>query len=193
MNSAPELVLLTPGSGGSADHQTLLDIEAIVVEQLGIDVVRYDFAYRRAGKKSPGRADRLIGELTEAVAEQAQARGIGTGSVVVGGRSMGGRVCSMAAAQGLDVAGLLLLSYPLHPPGKPDSLRVDHWAQIAAPALFISGDNDPFGRPPEFEEHLPSLGGPHKAVWLDGGAHDPKRKDHRGQISQEVVAWLSSL
>lgn len=192
MTDGVGLVLLTPGSGGSADHLTLIDLEQQLKARLGLEVVRYDFAYRRAGKKSPGRADRLVGELAEVVAQHAADRGIETGSVVIGGRSMGGRVCSMAVAEGLAAAGLLLLSYPLHPPGKPESTRVAHWPQIAVPSLFVSGDNDPFGRPDEFDREFPALAQAPAAVWLEGGAHDPKRKDQRVRIVDETVDWISS-
>lgn len=185
-------LFLTPGSGGSADHRTLLDLEAAAVD-VGVAVRRYDFEYRRAGKKSPGgTADRLIPELTDAIGEFAAELGVETSAVVAGGRSMGGRVCSMSAADGLELGGLLLLSYPLHPPGKPDRLRVEHWPRIAAPVCFISSDNDPFGRPAEFDEHIGELPGPVTTTWLDGGAHDPKRADHRSEIVAASMEWLGA-
>ena len=96
----------------------------------------------------------------------------------------------MAVAEGLDVHGLALLSYPLHPPGKPEKLRVEHWPQITAPCCFVSGDNDPFGRPDEFEAHLPELGGRAHTLWLDGGAHDPKKVAHRSKIVDEFDMWM---
>ncbi len=182
-------VFLTPGSGGLADHRTLIDLDEALGAR-GVAVRRYDFEYRRAGKKSPGRADRLIGELAAAVHDFADELGVATDQIVAGGRSMGGRVASMAAAEGLDLAGLVLLSYPLHPPGKPDKLRVDHWPELTAPCLFVSGDNDQFGRPEEFDAHLGSLAGPATTLWLDGGAHDPKRADHRAAIVGAVSDWL---
>lgn len=182
-------LFLTPGSGGLADHRTLLDLDEAMTAA-GVAVRRYDFEYRRQGKRSPGRADRLIGELRDAVTAFADELGVSTSAIVAGGRSMGGRVASMAAAEGLDLAGLLLLSYPLHPPGKPDRLRVDHWPSIAAPCLFISSDSDPFGVPAEFDEHLSLLLGDSETLWLQGGAHDPKRVDHRAAIVASVAEWM---
>lgn len=181
-------VLLTPGSGGSADHPTLVQLE----RELPVPVVRYDFAYRRAGKRSPGRADRLVGELDEAAHTAAHELGIGVDELVVGGRSMGGRVASMAVAEGLPAAGLVLLSYPLHPPGRPDRLRVEHWPRIEVPVLFVSGPNDPFGSPDELGEHLGGLGGEVTTCWLDGGGHDPKNAAQRAAIVSAVAAWVAA-
>ena len=75
--------------------------------------------------------------------------GVGTEDLVLGGRSFGGRMCSMAVAQGLPAAGLVLLSYPLHPPGRPDTLRIAHLPDIRVPVLAVSGTTDPFGSPDE--------------------------------------------
>lgn len=182
-------LMMTPGSGGSTDHPTFHQL----VGELDLPVVLYDFEYRRQGKRSPGRADRLIGELCEAAAACADDLGIDQDELVLGGRSMGGRVCSMAVAQGLPAAGLVLLSYPLHPPGKPDKLRVDHWPEITVPTLFVSGPNDPFGSDSEFAAHETTLAGPVTRVWLDSGNHDPKNAAQRSAIVEAVGSWISSL
>ena len=184
-------VLMTPGSGGSTDHPTLHQL----VDELDVPVVLYDFAYRRAGKRSPGRtvSDRLIGELGEAAASVAEELGIQPQELVLGGRSMGGRVCSMAVADGLACAGLALLSYPLHPPGKPEKLRVDHWPEIAVPCLFVSGRNDPFGSPDEFAQHLGFLGGSASSRWLSSGSHDPRNRVQRDEIVAAVREWIRHL
>jgi uncharacterized protein len=93
-------------------------------------------------------------------------------------------------AEGLPAAGLVLLSYPLHPPGKPGNLRIEHFEALAVPVLFVSGDRDPFGRPEEFDEHVAAIPGPVTQVWLKGG-HDPRNQD--GAIADAVVTWLTSL
>ncbi|MGB1506503.1 MAG: alpha/beta family hydrolase, partial [Acidimicrobiales bacterium] len=90
-------------------------------------------------------------------------------------RSFGGRSCSVAVAEGLPAAGLVLLSYPLHPPGKPTNLRVDHFDSIAVPTLFVSGDRDPFGTPDEFADNLVAIGGPTRLEWVAGN-HSPKAR-----------------
>ena len=88
--------------------------------------------------------------------------------ILLGGRSMGGRICSMAVADGLPAAGLVLISYPLHPPGRPDRLRIEHLPALEVPCLFVSGTRDAFGTPDELERHtaaIPGDGDPR----VDGG------------------------
>lgn len=184
----PEGLLLMPGAGGTSEHDTLKAIEAAVSP---LPTQRHDFAYRRAGKKAPPRAPKLIAELNEDLPTIASELGTTAGAMVVGGRSMGGRICSMAAAEGLEVAGLILLSYPLHPPGKPETLRVEHFPDIHVPCLFISGDNDPFGAPAEFAAHLGAIAGPVTSTFLEGGRHDPKNKTQVAQIVETITRWLS--
>src|SRR5690606_15547997 len=110
-------LLLYPGAGSSSDHPALVAIEAAVAPRR---CTRADFGYRIAGRKAPDRAPKLIEEV------RAEVLAHGT-AVVIGGRSMGGRICSMLAAADdapESIAGLALISYPLHPPGRPDKLRV---------------------------------------------------------------------
>ena len=96
----------------------------------------------------------------------------------------------MAVAQGRPAAGLVLLSYPLHPPGRPEVLRVDHFAEITVPCLFISGDRDPFATPAELEREVRAIGAPVEMV-IVSGAHDPRGQDER--IATEVRRWVRSL
>lgn len=186
----PEAMLLTPGAGGSSEHATL---QAIAQALSPMPVRRHDFGYRRAGKKAPPRAPKLVAELIEDLPALADELGVETGQLLIGGRSMGGRVCSMAVAEGLEVAGLVLLSYPLHPPGKPDTLRVGHFGAIDVPCLFISGDNDPFGSPDEFAAHLGEISGDVTSVFLAGGRHDPKNKAQVAEILDTTAAWVEKL
>ena len=97
----------------------------------------------------------------------------------------------MAVAEGMPAVGLVLLSYPLHPPKKPENLRTEHFDAIEVPCLFISGDRDPFGTPEEFEQHLPAIKGSVTTVWLEGEGHDPKKAD--AEIVGAVSGWLESL
>ena len=113
--------------------------------------------------------------------------GVKPARLVLGGRSYGGRMCSLAVAEGLPAAGLVLLSYPLHPPGKPDNLRTEHFPALALPCLFISGERDPFGSPAEFDEAVQAIPGPVTQVWLPGG-HDPRNQDEA--IAAAVKDWL---
>lgn len=131
---------------------------------------------------------RLIEAVNEAVAEAADTWAVSPKRLVVGGRSMGGRAASLAMADGLSVAGLLLLSYPLHPPGKPERLRIEHLDRLTKPVLLIQGRKDPFGTPEEFGEHLPTIPGPVTEHWVDGG-HDP-RPSRDDEIVSAVARWL---
>ena len=180
-------MLLAPGAGADRDHHTLVAVTEAVAPMPG---ARMDFPYRKAGKQGPGpgpgRGRRRGG------------RGRGAGGVgrhrparlVLGGRSFGGRMCSMAVAEGLPAAGLVLLSYPLHPPGKPEKLRTEHFPQLDVPCLFVSGEKDPFGHPDEFDEAVAAIPGPVTQVWLPGG-HDPRNADDA--IAAAVLAWLATI
>ena len=174
----PKGLFLTPGAGGSADHSSLRAIEAAV----DVPVIRHDFPYRREGRKAPDRAPKAIADIVEHVP--------GPGWVL-GGRSFGGRMCSMAVAEGLDAAGLVLISYPLHPPGKPQQLRTEHLPQLRVPCLFISGTKDAFGTPDELQAATSAIPGPVTHVWVEGKGHDLRGAD--GLVAQAVVTWLADL
>jgi predicted alpha/beta-hydrolase family hydrolase len=123
--------------------------------------------------------------------------------VVLGGRSMGGRMASMAAAgatgetkkgsepftEPLPVAGLVLISYPLHPPGKPERLRTEHLDRLRVPVLLICGDRDPFGSPEELAAAMAAVPGPVTTVTVPGAGHDLKGVDD--VIVRAVQDWLA--
>ncbi|GIG21408.1 alpha/beta hydrolase [Cellulomonas chitinilytica] len=179
-------VLLTPGASAGRDHRTLVALEEALAP---LPVRRVDFPNRRAGRRGPDRPDAAIACVVEEATAFAAELGVGTDRLVLGGRSFGGRMCSMAVAQGLPAAGLVLLSYPLHPPGRPDQLRVEHLPQVTVPALAVSGLRDPFGTPEELALHLGTIEGPLRLVTVTGD-HSP-RDD--GPVTSEVVAWVRSL
>ena len=181
-------LLLTHGAGGGPDQHTLLALEA----GLDLPVRRIEFPYRREGRRFPDRAPKLIATVVEAAEAFAADLDTTTAGLVLGGRSMGGRMCSMAVAEGLPAAGLVLLSYPLHPPGKPEKLRVEHFGGIGVPALFVLGDRDPFGTPEEFADHIGAIPGDVTILWLQGQRHDPKPAAD-SEIVAVVAAFLASL
>ncbi|OWY59499.1 dienelactone hydrolase, partial [cyanobacterium TDX16] len=137
--STPGGLLLAPGAGADRTSPTLVAID----EGVDLPVVRMDFPYRKEGRKAPDRAPKLIASVVEEAEAFCAAEGIEPASLVLGGRSMGGRMCSMAVAEGLPAAGLVLLSYPLHPPGKPEKLRIEHLPQLDLPVLLLAGTKDP--------------------------------------------------
>ena len=181
-------VLLTPGAGAGRDHPTLVAVEEALAP---LPVERIDFPYRREGRKAPDRAPKLIACIREEAEALAERAGVEPDRIVLGGRSMGGRMCSMAVAEGLPAAGLVLLSYPLHPPGKPEKLRVEHFGDLSVPCLFLSGDRDPFGKPDEISEHTASIPGAVTLSWLEGTGHDPKGRDEG--IAGTVATWLADI
>jgi predicted alpha/beta-hydrolase family hydrolase len=187
-STGPGALLLFPGAGSSASHPSLVAIEEAVAP---LPVARADFPYRREGRRAPDRAPKLLACVVEEAAALAERAHVAPERIVLGGRSMGGRMCSMAVADGLPAAGLVLIAYPLHPPGKPDRLRIEHLPRLAVPCLFVSGTRDPFGSPAELEEHTAVIPGPVTHVWVDGGRHDLKGAD--GDLAAIVSGWLRDL
>lgn len=182
------MLLLFPGAGSDASHRSLVTIEQWIAPH---PCRRVDFPYRRAGRKAPDRAPVLMAAVRDEIATVD-----GGEPIVLAGRSMGGRICSMVAA-GADglappprLAGLVLISYPLHPPGKPERLRVEHLPDVGVPTLFVSGDRDAFGSPDELREWTATM--PKKAkvrhVFVGGRGHDLKAADHT--IAGAVVDFL---
>jgi len=184
----PGGLLLTPGAGSGREHHTLVAIEDAVRP---LPVARVDFPYRKEGRRAPDRAPKLIASLVADAGDLATSIGADPRNLVLGGRSMGGRMCSMAVAEGLPAAGLVLLSYPLHPPTKPDRLRVEHLPAIEVPCLFVSGTRDPFGTPDELHEAAATISGPVTHHWIEGGRHDMKSADD--EICRAVTSWLATL
>ena len=181
-------LLLTPGAGATRDQRTLVALAK------GLDplpVARVDFPYRQAGRRMPDRAPVAVAHLVAEAAGLITAAGITADQLVLGGRSYGGRMCSMAVAEGLPAAGLVLLSYPLHPPGQPAKLRIEHFPQLTVPVLFISGTTDPFGTPAEFDRWVAEIPGRVTQVRLPGG-HDP-RPSCDALIIDTVREWLAGL
>ena len=186
---SPAGLLLFPGAGAGRDAPALVAIDRALADDL--PVVRADFPYRREGRRAPDRAPKLIACVRDEAARLAGEADADPAAVALGGRSMGGRMCSMAVAEGLPAAALVLIAYPLHPPGRPDRLRVDHFPDIAVPCLFVSGTRDPFGTPDEFAAHTGAIAGPVTHVWIDGGRHDLKGSD--AHVAATVRDWLLAL
>jgi len=183
-------LVLTPGAGAGRDQPALVAIdEALTAE--GVVVERVDFPYRLAGRRAPDRAPVLIGAVVDAAERLAATLGCPAPQVALGGRSMGGRMCSMAVAEGLDAAALVLVSYPLHPPGRPEKLRTDHFPSVTVPCLFVSGTRDAFGTPDELEAATDAIAGPVTHIWIDGGDHGLRAKD--GQVATAVREWVVAL
>ncbi len=188
--AVPAGLVLTPGAGAGSDQPSLVAIEEALAPA-GVRVERVDFPYRLAGKKAPDRPPVLLATVIEAADALATELGVDGAMIAVGGRSMGGRMCSMAVADGMAAAALVLVSYPLHPPGKPDRLRTEHFPSITVPCLFVSGTRDSFAKPAELEAATAAIPGPVTHVWLEGGDHGLRRKD--AEVAEHVRDWFLAL
>jgi uncharacterized protein len=196
-------ILLAPGAGGDLDGAGLRALADQLVS-LGCTVVRANLPYRQAGRRAP-RADRSVPGYLDVLAAAREAVG-DERPWVLGGKSYGGRVASMAVAEGATAAGLILYGYPLHPPGKPEKLRVDHWPDVHAPALFLQGDRDSFCDLSLMDRHV--LKFPRRATVrvVPGGDHSlhvTRAASPTGEASPpattiaslrgDLAAWLRSL
>ncbi len=179
-------LLLMPGAGADSSSPALIAVEKAVPKNFVVQ--RADFPYRLAGRKAPDRQPVLLESVANHLNEFAQQSRLPLDRIFIGGRSMGGRMCSIAAADGLKTAGLVLMSYPLHPPGKPDKLRVDHFPQIEVPTLFVSGTRDAFGAPAEIKKHVKAITTDVSCELIEGGDHGMAKYSDR--VAEIVAQWL---
>lgn len=176
-------VLLAPGASATRNHPSLVAIDAALAAA-GVAVERIDLPASRPGPK-------VLTAITDAAAALAGRAGVAGDRVVLGGRSFGGRMCSVAVAEGLAAAGLVLVSYPLHPPGRPENARTEHLPRLRVPCLFVSGTRDPFASPDELTEAAATVTGPVTHVWIDGGGHGLRGRDQ--MVATAVKDWVLGL
>jgi uncharacterized protein len=185
------------GAGGNMNDRATAAAARAMCE-IGLGVVRFNFLYREKGKGGPDRMPKLIDCFT-AVVEYARHE-LAPRALFIGGRSMGGRAASMMAADGFAANGLLLLAYPLHPPGQTDKLRDEHLPSIRMPVLCFNGTRDTFCDPELMKATLRKVKTPWTMHWLDGadhGFHVPKRTGRTdADVLKEVTAvtsdWLDA-
>jgi predicted alpha/beta-hydrolase family hydrolase len=185
----PDALAITHGAGSNCEAPLLVAI-AESFAAAGFYVLRFDLPYRQQGKTTPplpahqGKDREGIRRATEALREAAL-REVGAGSrprIFLGGHSYGGRQATMAAAEDPRIAdALLLLSYPLHPPRKPQELRTAHFPKLETPALFVHGTRDPFGSIEEMRAALAAIPAHHELVEVPGAPHG---------LSPKIAAWL---
>ena len=162
----------------------------------GVTVVRFQFPYMEAGRSGPDRPP-VLEATWRAVIEAVRGP---RRNVVVGGRSMGSRIASQVVVQGTKVDALALFAYPLHPPGKPEQLRIEHLPKLKLPALFVSGTRDAFGSPDEIKAAAKKVRGS-QVHFLEGADHGFAVKKSTGRTKDDVFAeavgvfgdWLQTL
>jgi len=183
-----DALVLTHGAGSNCNAPLLVAVaEAFCAA--GIAVLRCDLAFRQArphGPPFPAMAVQDRAGLARAVRAM---RGRVPGKVFLGGHSYGGRQSSMLAAEEPELAaGLLLLSYPLHPPRRPADLRTAHFPKLATPAIFVHGTRDPFGSIDEMRGALAMVAGPYELVVIEGAGHDLDGKGSYARVAQTALA-----
>jgi predicted alpha/beta-hydrolase family hydrolase len=182
-------LVLTHGAGSNCQAPLLIALAKTFTEA-GFLVLRCDLPYRQDrpyGPPAPGDGKRDRAGLQNAAAVL---KSMAAGRVFLGGHSYGGRQASMLCAENPDqAAGLLLLSYPLHPPRKPDQLRTQHFFPLRTPALFVQGTRDPFGSIAEIDQALKLIPATTKLLTVEGAGHDLgfKGKAKREELSATVL------
>lgn len=186
----PSGFVFFPGAGSSADHPVFLALEKALAPT---PVARRDFPYRRLGRSFPDKTPVLVKCVRDEVRAFAEQIGVQTSSLVIGGRSMGGRMCSMAAADEEDpllVQGLVLISYPLYAPAKPEAPRTEHLHRLNVPILCISGTKDNFGTPAEIEKAMGQTRSVVTFSFIQNGRHELKGADD--EVVNHVQKWVYS-
>jgi predicted alpha/beta-hydrolase family hydrolase len=192
-NRSDVRLILAHGAGSNQMSSSIMRL-ANALSERGIGTVTFNFLYSERRKRVPDRNDKLEACWRSVIA----ACRAESPQLVIGGRSMGGRIASqVAAADPSGVAGVVLLGYPLHPPGRPESLRVKHLPAIRVPKLFVQGENDAFGTPAELRPILDGLNDTELRV-VEGADHSfkvPKRVGRSQEsvdefVLDEVEAWL---
>jgi predicted alpha/beta-hydrolase family hydrolase len=177
-----------PGASANLNEAFALALDRLLPPR-GIAVVRFQFPYAEAGRKAPDRPPVLEATWNAVIEAVRQPRV----RLCVGGRSMGGRIASQVVAAGTAVDALCLFAYPLHPPGKPEQLRVEHLPKLKVPALFVSGSSDAFGSPDELRAAANKVRGS-KLHFLDGADHGFAVKKASGRTRDDVqVEAISTL
>lgn len=180
--------MLTPSAGARRTQSGLVAIDEALVA-IGVAVERVEFPGQAAGKARPDSADVCIATVREATQSLAERLSVPTSQVAIGGRSFGGRMCSLAAAGGLDVAALVLVSYPLHPPKQPERLRTAHFEHLEVPCLFVSGRRDPFATPEELAAATTAIPGDVTITFVDGD-HSLRRSER--DVGAVVADWTGA-
>ena len=195
-------VTIVLGHGAGADQMSgFMRMAAEGLAARGLDAITFNFLYKEQGRSVPdpkARLESCYRAVIEAALKHKELKG---NKLVIGGKSMGGRIASqVAAAEGDRLAGLVFLGYPLHPPGRPDKLRDEHLAEIKAPMLFVQGSRDAFGTEDEIRAIIKKDRLPATLYSVASGDHSfkvPKSIAPQQQVYEEVMdevaRWVSEL
>ena len=184
---ADRSIVIAHGAGAGMDHPFMVGFSR-AMNDLGMATLRFNFLYMEAGRRSPDRPPVAIAAWRAAF-ENAVARAPVGEPVWASGKSFGGRMASVAVAEGMAAAGLVFLGYPLHPPGKPDRIRDEHLYGIEVPMLFLQGTKDPFATPAVLGPVIERLGDRATLHVIEGGGHslERSRKDDPRETGASVA------
>ncbi len=200
--SFDHIFILAHGAG-AGQHSRFIVSFAEALSAAGLDTVTFNFPYAERQRRAPDPPRHL--EACYLAVITATGRRAPTRPLIIGGKSMGGRIATEIAAEPSDdmarVAGLVLLGYPLHPPGKPQQLRTKHLPQVTKPMLFVQGSRDAFGAPEELGPVLDGLGAPTELMVVDEGDHSFSvsktsarvQGDVYDEIQRRILQWIGSI
>jgi predicted alpha/beta-hydrolase family hydrolase len=193
--AATTTIVVAHGAGTGMEHPFMSGFTRALNDD-GFATLRFNFPYREAGRKFPDRPPLAIATwraVMDAAAARAAEAGRPDEPIWASGKSFGGRMASMAVAEGMPAAGLVFLGYPLHAPGKPEKPRADHLPGITAPMLFLQGRNDPFAKPNEqLDEVVARVGQNAVLEWIDEANHTFEVKGAK-RPAAEIGAGLAPL
>ena len=189
------LLILAHGAGAGKDHPFMTRVGAGLSAR-GISVVRFDFLYISAGRRAPDRQPVLESTFEEVVRHVREE--LSPARLFLGGKSMGGRIATHLAAAGTRSDGLVMLGYPLHPPGRPDRIRDQHLYLIEDPVLFVEGTRDPFCPLGLLDEVRSKMRAPTDLLVVEDGDHSFKVRKSSGRTTDEaldgvlegIAAWI---
>jgi predicted alpha/beta-hydrolase family hydrolase len=190
------LLVFAHGAGAGQQHPFMVNTAKGLAAR-GIDVVTFDFPYMHAKRGAPDKAP-VLESCFRAVIDAARAeKPFARHRLFIGGKSMGGRMATHLGAQGVEgLRGIVVLGYPLHPPGAPGKLRVAHLPEIAVPLLIVQGEKDAFGAPAEFAPHLKKMKAPVELQAIAGADHSLTVRSRKGPevfegILTVVAGWMA--
>ena len=198
---ASSVFILGHGAGAGQRSQFIIDF-AGALAALGLDTITFNFLYTEQHRRIPDRLPRLQACFSRVIAVARERVASARRSLFIGGKSMGGRVATHVAADDKDlpIAGVILLGYPLHPPGRPQQLRDAHLSEVGRPMLFVQGSRDAFGVPSELRPILDRISPPPALHVVEGGDHSFRVAGRPGvrqaevyeDIQRAIVEWVDA-
>lgn len=197
-NRAAVTLILGHGAGAGQTSSFMVTFASELAAR-GIDVVTFNFFYAEDRRGAPDKNDLLEACYCAVIGAVRKHGKSQRNKLAIGGKSMGGRIASQVAASGVsDIAALVFLGYPLHPPGKPAQLRSKHLPNIKSPMLFVQGSRDVFGTPEELRKVIKELNAPVELFVVEGGDHSFKVPKRSGitqdgvfeSVQDEIARWL---